>query len=76
MRLSVIIATRNRARVIVACLSSIAAAIARAAPLDAEIVIVDNGSTDETGQIIAGWASANSVRVQSLLEPRTAKAGP
>ena len=73
MRLSVIVATRNRARDIVACLSSIAAAIARAAPLDAEIVIVDNGSTDDTRQIIAGWAAANSVRVQSLMEARAGK---
>ena len=48
MRLSVIVCTKNRARNITPCLDSIAAAFSLAAPLDAEIVIVDNGSTDNT----------------------------
>jgi glycosyltransferase involved in cell wall biosynthesis len=73
MKLSVIIATRNRSRGIAPCLNSIAVAFARAAPLDAEIVIGDNGSTDDTGQVIAGWASANGVRVKLLVEPRPGK---
>src|ERR1700750_1467411 len=73
MRLSVIIATRNRSRGIAPCLNSIAAAFARAAPLDAEIVITDNGSTDDTGEIIAGWARANRFRVKLLVEPRPGK---
>ena len=41
MKLSVIVATRNRAHAIIPCLDSIAAAFAAAAPLDAEIVVVD-----------------------------------
>jgi len=74
MKLSVIIATRNRAHAISGCLDSIAAAFANAAPLDAEIVVVDNGSTDNTAEIIKAWASANSVSVRSLFEPRAGKA--
>jgi glycosyltransferase involved in cell wall biosynthesis len=73
MRLSVIIATRNRSRGIAPCLNSIAVAFARAGPLDAEIVIGDNGSTDDTGQIIAGWAGASSVSVKLVTEPRPGK---
>ena len=48
MKLSVIVATRNRGHAITPCLDSIAASIAHAAPLDAEIVVIDNGSTDNT----------------------------
>lgn len=55
-------------------LEPIAAAFAHAAPLDAEIVIVDNGSTDDTSQIIKAWANASSVPVQSLAQPHPGKA--
>ena len=59
MKLSVIIATRNRAHAIGPCLNSIAAAFAKAAPFDAEIVVVDNGSTDDTSDIIKAWANTS-----------------
>ncbi len=74
MKLSVIVATRNRAHVISQCLDSIAVAFAKAAPLDAEIVVVDNGSTDETAAVIQDWIRANTVPVQPLFEPRPGKA--
>ena len=73
MKLSVIVATKNRAPNIPPCLHSIAAAIAAAAPLDAEIVIVDNGSTDNTAAVIDEWARANAVAVQALSQPRPGK---
>jgi glycosyltransferase involved in cell wall biosynthesis len=73
MKLSVIIVTKNRARHIVPCLDSIAAAFALAAPLDAEIVIVDNGSTDNTAALIDGWAKSNAVPVQALSHPGPGK---
>jgi GT2 family glycosyltransferase len=69
MKVSVIVATRNRAYAIAGCLDSIGAAIAHAAPLDAEIVVVDNGSTDGTEAAIKSWTSANAVPVQMLSEP-------
>jgi GT2 family glycosyltransferase len=75
MQLSVIVATRNRAGAIVPCLDSIAAAFARAAPLDAEIVLADNGSTDATAEVIRDWISRNNnISVKSLLEPVPGKA--
>jgi glycosyltransferase involved in cell wall biosynthesis len=74
MKLSVIIATRNRANAIPPCLNSVAVAFAKAGPLDAEIVIVDNGSTDDTAATIEKWANVNSVTLQALSEPRPGKA--
>jgi glycosyltransferase involved in cell wall biosynthesis len=73
MKLSVIVATKNRARHVAPCLDSIAGALARAAPLDAEIVIVDNGSVDNTAAVIDGWARANRVPVRALSEPGAGK---
>jgi glycosyltransferase involved in cell wall biosynthesis len=74
MKLSVIVATRNRAYAVVRCLDSIQVAILNAAPVEAEIVVVDNGSTDNTAQVLRDWASASTVPVQVLSEPRTGKA--
>jgi glycosyltransferase involved in cell wall biosynthesis len=74
MKLSVIVATKNRALALAPCLDSIAAAFASAAPVDAEIVVVDNGSTDDTADTIKAWAGASAVPVQSLSEPRAGKA--
>ena len=75
MKLSVIVATKNRALALTPCLDSIAAAFASAAPVDAEIVVVDNGSTDDTADTIKTWAGASAVPVQSLSEPRAGKSG-
>jgi glycosyltransferase involved in cell wall biosynthesis len=74
MKLSVIIVTKNHVNHIAPCLDSIAAAFATAAPLDAEIVIADNGSTDNTAAVIDGWARANAVPVQALSQPVPGKA--
>ncbi|HEY5226342.1 MAG TPA: glycosyltransferase [Methylovirgula sp.] len=69
MKLSVIVATRNRVHAIAACLDSIAGALAKAAPLDAEIIVVDNGSTDATTEVVEAWRSASAIPVKLLLEP-------
>lgn len=68
MKLSIIIATRNRAHAIVGCLDSIPPAFAKAGPLDAEIVVVDNGSTDNTFQIVTQWAARSPYPVRVLSE--------
>jgi glycosyltransferase involved in cell wall biosynthesis len=70
MQLSVIVGTRNRAHAIAGCLDSIAASLARAAPLDAEIIVVDNGSQDTTSAIVEQWASASPFPLRLLLEPK------
>jgi glycosyltransferase involved in cell wall biosynthesis len=74
MKLSVIIATRNRADAIPGCLDSIAIAFSNAASVDAEIVIVDNGSSDNTSAVIQEWMTANNVPIKALSEPRKGKA--
>lgn len=74
LKLSIIVTTRNRAHAVGHCLDSIAAAVARVAPLDAEIVVVDNGSTDDAAARLAAWASASPVPTQVLSEPRAGKA--
>jgi glycosyltransferase involved in cell wall biosynthesis len=69
MKLSVIVGTRNRAHAIADCLNSIAAAFAKAAPLDAEIIVIDNGSTDGTLAIIQDWVASCSFPARWLFEP-------
>ena len=70
MKLSVIVATRNRAHAIAGCLDSIAVSLAKAAPLDAEIIVVDNGSQDATSRAVEQWATESAFPVRLLLEPR------
>jgi glycosyltransferase involved in cell wall biosynthesis len=74
MKLSVLIATRNRANALASCLSSIAAAFANARHIEGEIVVVDNGSTDGTAAVLKAWSNAGNVPVKPLHEPRTGKA--
>jgi glycosyltransferase involved in cell wall biosynthesis len=71
MKLSVIVATRNRAHAIAGCLDSIAASLANASAPDTEIVVVDNGSQDATSTIVEQWASASRpFPVRLLFEPK------
>jgi glycosyltransferase involved in cell wall biosynthesis len=70
MKISVIVGTRNRAHVIAECLDSIAAAFAKARPLDAEIIVVDNGSTDGTLDLIRNWVAACPFPARWLSESR------
>lgn len=70
MKLSVIIATRNRAHAIAGSLDSIGASLANAAPIDAEIVVVDNGSRDATSKAVEQWAAGCPFPVRLVMEPR------
>jgi GT2 family glycosyltransferase len=73
VKLSVVVATRNRAHAVSDCLDSIAQAFAVASLRNAAIVVIDNGSTDGTAERIGSWAATTGATVQSLVEPRVGK---
>ena len=70
MRLSIIICTRNRAFALTDCLNSLAASVVNAGLKDAEIVVVNNASTDNTAEVVNAWAATSPVPVQLVLETR------
>jgi GT2 family glycosyltransferase len=73
LKLSFIVVTKNASRRLVPCLNSIAAALNRAAPLDAQILVVDNGSTDDTGIVVRNWAKTTAIPTLAMVEPRPGK---
>lgn len=67
VEISVVVCTRNRAPWLARALASLAA---QTLPRDArEIVVVDNGSTDDTPAVIAR-AAREDASVRALIEPR------
>lgn len=64
--ISVIVCTRNRAKALTGSLD----AIARAMRPDVELVVVDNGSTDDTAHVLAAWKEGRSFPVRVVNEPR------
>lgn len=58
VRTSVVICTRNRASALDACLASVTAEVRT----DAEVLVVDNGSTDATPEVLARWVDRAGVR--------------
>lgn len=68
MVISLVICTRNRARALRSCLASL---MEIDAPCSWETIVVDNGSTDSTKQVIEEFASKASFPVHYIFEPRT-----
>jgi glycosyltransferase involved in cell wall biosynthesis len=66
-RVSLIICTRNRARQLALCLEAVRRIRCRD---DWELVVVDNGSTDETGKTIAGFAEESGIAVIPVRETK------
>lgn len=67
---SIIICTRNRAAALPRCLDSVQRALDVASRVTAEIVLVDNGSTDETQEVVRRWCEAHSAAVDVVVEQR------
>lgn len=61
--ISLIICTLNRAASLMATLESVTQAIRSAPDLAIEVVLVDNGSNDNTQEIVTGWKSKSSFPV-------------
>jgi glycosyltransferase involved in cell wall biosynthesis len=70
MRLSVIVCTYNRKDTLLGCLDSAVRSLARARPVEAEIVVVDNASSDGTPAVVGTWAANCAFTVQFLVEKR------
>ena len=68
---SVVIATRDRAGVLQQCLAALGRQSARGR---FEIIIVDNGSADDTQAVIAAAARDNDIRTAFVDQPNRAKA--
>jgi GT2 family glycosyltransferase len=68
--ISLLLCTRNRAATLAATLASIECAIGTVADLTIEILIVDNGSTDDTADQLGTWGANRSFGVRLLHEPR------
>ncbi len=72
MRVSVIVCTHNRDYAITPCLDSIHTALTRAAlsTAEAELVVVNNASTDDTAGRLRAWAGQASFPCHIVEEPR------
>lgn len=68
--LSVVIPSYNSAQWLPSTIESLLTAIAHS-PLDAEILVVDDGSTDDTQAVLAELASRASVRIRSVVIPNS-----
>ncbi|MET3437011.1 glycosyltransferase family A protein [Sphingomonas sp. 1185] len=64
---SLLICTRNRRDSLSATLASIARA---AGSTRLEVIVVDNGSTDDSAAIVRHWAAEQAFAVRLLVEPR------
>ncbi len=70
MKLSIIVCTFNRAYALTPCLDSLSDAIANTPSADAEIVIVDNASSDSTAELLNEWSFQRPFPVQILYEAK------
>lgn len=70
MLVSVIICTYNRADKIVKCLDSVHDSLKNVGPLDAEIVIVNNNSTDDTLKVVSKWTKTCDFPVNLVTEKK------
>jgi glycosyltransferase involved in cell wall biosynthesis len=67
---SFIVCTRNRTAALQLCIRSIEEACASHPAFATELVVVDNGSTDDTAAVLARFAASSNVPVTAVSEPR------
>jgi len=67
---SFIVCTRNRAAALEACIRSIERACRSHATVASELVVVDNGSTDDTAERLIRIAATSSLAITLVTEPR------
>lgn len=68
-RISLILCTRNRAASLDACLATVRAAV-EAFEGAAEVIVVDNGSSDATPETLARWSAQAAFPLTVLTEPK------
>lgn len=66
--ISIVICTRNRAEQLRRCIASVLEASARLTPNEVEIIVVDNGSTDQTQEILRQLKLDAPVELTCILE--------
>ncbi len=71
-----IVCTRNRKGSLERCLASIERAATARPDIETEVVVVDNGSSDGTGDFLCEWAGQTSVPLKSIYieEPGVSRA--
>ncbi|MEF0941314.1 glycosyltransferase family 2 protein [Rhizobium sp. BR 362] len=67
---SFIVCTRNRAEALEACIRSIEATCRSHASMTSELVVVDNGSTDDTAERLARLAATSGMTITLVVEHR------
>jgi glycosyltransferase involved in cell wall biosynthesis len=70
VNISLIVCTRNRSHSLSKTLQSVSDAASAVAPGSIELVLVDNGSSDDTLGFIQAYAKSSTFRVVVVSEPR------
>ncbi len=69
LNISVVMATRNRAPHVAGAVDSIMAAIRAEPAVTAEVIVVDNGSSDQTSAVLAKLTETYPTNFKGVLEP-------
>ena len=69
-KVSIAVCTRNRDQAILGSLQSIAKAVKSTPSVSCELVVIDNGSSDNTSAIVKDWALQAGIEVRLLYEAR------
>lgn len=67
---SLIICTRNRANQLSATLNSVSAACKHYAPNQVDVIIVNNGSTDDTQRVVEAWLTRDTIAARCIYESK------